>query len=406
MDSLVMAAARALRAGDPLAALKHVALREDAAALAMRGIAMAQLGELAKARLLLRRAARLFDPKEIVERARCVAAEAEVALAARDLVWPARSLAEAVRTFIARGDRENALHARLLQIRHLLLLGRVSEASAALSGLDLRAAPARLTAESELLAFEIALRGGRTQAARASLKNAQQAAQRSGIPALMSEVERAGRALSVPAARLIERGEERPLVVADVDGVLGSQRLVVDACRRAARYRGRVIRFSRRPILFALLRALAEAWPGEAARELLIEHAFGTRRANASHRVRLRVGIGRLRSKLRPLAEVRAGSLGFRLSSRMPGAVAVLAPPIETPDAEVLALLADGEAWSTSALALALGSSQRTVQRALGELAAAGKARAVGRGRARRWVSSPVSGFTTVLLLPAFPGFG
>ncbi|HWE24168.1 MAG TPA: helix-turn-helix domain-containing protein [Myxococcales bacterium] len=401
MDSLVTSAARALRAGDPLSALQRIALRDDAPALALRGIAMAQLGELAKAKLLLRRAARRFGPTESVQRARCVTAEAEVALAGRDLVWPGRALADALRTFATHADHENSIHARLLQVRRLLLLGQVSEADVLLSSVDLSSAPARLIATGELLAFEIAVRRGKSERARASLARSQRAAESSRIPALIAEVEQAGRALTLPAARLMESGKERLLVLAEVEGVLASQHLIVDACRRAARQAQQVVELWRRPVLFALLRALAEAWPGDAARDLLVERAFETRRPNASHRARLRVEIGRLRKELRPLAEVQATARGFVLSSREPAGVLVLAPPIEGPDAAVLALLADGEAWSTSALALALGSSQRTVQRALGALDAEGKVRALGRGRARRWLSSPVSGFTTALLLPA-----
>src|SRR5690242_12634554 len=161
MDSSIAAAGRALRAGDPLGALKRVALRDDPPALALRGIAMAQLGELPRARALLRKAARGFGPRDTVGRARCLTAEAEVALAARDLAWPSRALAEALRTFAAHGDRENATHARLLQIRRLLLLGRVDEAEAACVTLALGAAPARLAAVAAFVTFEIALRRGR-----------------------------------------------------------------------------------------------------------------------------------------------------------------------------------------------------------------------------------------------------
>jgi hypothetical protein len=405
MDSLITAAARALKAGDPLGALKRIALRDDAPALALRGIAMAQLGELAKAKVLLRRAARSFSPSERVERARCVTAEAEVALASRDLRWPTHALDEARRTFGALGDHDNRLHAALLQIRRLLLLGRVTEAGDALAELDLRAAPAMLTARGELVAFEIALRRGHTAPARAALARARAAADRSGIDPLCAEVERAERTLALPAARLIAGGEERPLVLAEVETVLASQNLIVDACRRVARSQRHEVRLARRPVLFALLRSLAEAWPGEATREILCERAFGARRTNESHRVRLRVELGRLRRELRSLADVRATPGGFALLPRS-GEVLVLAPPIESPDAAVLALMADGEAWSTSALALGLGSSQRTVQRALGALEASGKVRTLGRGRARRWLSAPIGGFATTLLLPAPPGMG
>jgi tetratricopeptide (TPR) repeat protein len=399
MDSLVTAAARALKAGDPLGALKRIALRDDPPALALRGIAMAQLGELAKAKALLRRAARLFGPRERVERARCVTAEAEVALAARDLRWPTHALDEARRTFGARGDHDNALHAALLQIRGLLLLGRVTEARDALDKLDLRVAPDMLTARAKLVAFEIALRRGRTALARAALDCARAAAERSGIDALCAEVERGECTLALPVARLIAGGKERPLVLGEVETVLASRHLIVDACRRVARSGRREVHLARRPILFALLRSLAEAWPGEATREMLCERAFRARRINESHRARLRVELGRLRRELRLLAEVRATPGGFALLPRS-GEVVVLAPPIESADAAALALLSDGEAWSTSALALALGSSQRTVQRALGALKASGKVRTLGRGRARRWLSAPIGGFATTLLLP------
>jgi hypothetical protein len=407
VDASITAAGRALRAGDPLGALKRVALREDPAALALRGIAMAQLGDLGRSRSLLRRAGRGFGARETVERALCLTAEAEVALAARDLAWPARALAEALRVFAARGDRENAAHARLLQVRRLLLLGRVDEAEGACATLALADGPARLAAIAALVAFEIALRRGRAEPARAAITRARDAAARSNIGALCAEVERAGRALVLPAARLVVGDGARPATLADVEAVLASADLVVDGCHRAARRGDRFVGLARRPVLFALLRRLAETWPGEAARDDLVARAFGARRMNASHRARLRVELGRLRRELAPLADVRATSGGFVLAPR--GArdiqVRLLLPPIESPDAAVLALLADGEAWSTSALALALGSSQRTVQRALHALEGATQVRALGRGRSQRWLSAPVAEFATSLLLPVAGGF-
>jgi hypothetical protein len=403
MDFAIRVAARALNAGDPLGALKQVALRDEPAALALRGIALAQLGDLAKARELLRRAGRAFGPRDALERARCLAAEAEVALAARDLAWPSRALAEALRVFAARGDRENAVHVQLMQIRRLLLLGRIDEAGEALADLD-RDLPARLAAMASLLAFEVLLRQGKAGQARAEIARAWEAAARSGIRALVAEIEHARRMLALPAARLVTGGRGRPVTLAEVEAVLASKELIVDGCRREARLGARVVRLARRPVLFALLRRLAEAWPGEAERASLVEHAFGARRMNPSYRARLRVEMGRLRQQLRPLAGIRATSGGFELVPRR--AVLLLLPPIESPDASVLALLADGEAWSTSALGLALGSSQRTVQRALRALEEVGQVRSLGRGRSQRWLSAPVVGFATTLLLPGAESFG
>jgi DNA invertase Pin-like site-specific DNA recombinase len=114
----------------------------------------------------------------------------------------------------------------------------------------------------------------------------------------------------------------------------------------------------------------------------------------------LRVEVGRLRTALRTLASVSATKRGFRLAPRRAQEIVVLAPPVEEQHAAVLALLTDGESWSSSALAIALGASPRTVQRALEQLAAAGKVQWFGRGRARRWMTPPIPGFTTTLLLP------
>jgi DNA-binding winged helix-turn-helix (wHTH) protein len=400
MDSLVTAAARALAAGDPLGALDRVALRNDPPSLALRGVAMAQLGDLERARSLLRRAARAFGPKESLARARCLTAEAEVALATRRLSWPAGPLESALRTLEAHGDRANAAHARLILIRRLLLLGRIEQAETALRSLELGAAPATVAAIGELLAAEVALRRLHPRAAGKALERAREAAERTRIPALRAEVESAWRELEKPAARLITGNRARPVRLDEVEALLASDDVVVDACRRAVLAGGRTIGLTRRPVLFVLVRALAEGWPEVVPRDALIARAFGARRVNESHRARLRVEMGRLRRELRQIAEVIAQGKGYRLSPRL-GRVVVLAPPIDGSDPALIALLSDGECWSTSALALALGASQRTVQRGLSSLEAAGSVQSLGRGRARRWRSPPITGFTTTLLLPA-----
>jgi len=401
MDSLITAAARRLAAGDPLGALNRVALRGDAPALALRGVAMAQLGDLVRARALLRGAARAFGQKEAVARARCVVAEAEVALVSRDLGWPARALDAARTTLEAHGDRVNAAYARYLEARRLVLIGRIDEAEGALADLDPSPLPPASRAAHELVVAGIAMRRLRTKAARAALGRAERAARDARIPALTAEVEGASVVLKTPAARLIASGRDRLLRLDEVEALLASKRLVVDACRRVVRDARTVVSLARRPVLFALARALGEAWPGEAPRDVLVARAFGAKRADESHRARLRVEVGRLRTVLRALASVSATKGGFALGARRAREVVVLAPPVEGEHAAVLALLADGESWSSSALALALGASQRTVQRALDSLAGAGKAQSFGRGRARRWMTPPVPGFTTALLLPA-----
>ncbi len=401
MDSLITAAARALAAGDPLAALKRVALRDDPPALALRGIAMAQLGELARAKDLLRSAARGFGPNEATARARCVVAEAEIALVSRDLSGTMQTLGAARAVLEAHGDRANAAHAGYLEARRLLLIGRLDDAERTLDAFDVAALPRASRTGYWLVAAGIAMRRVRAEPARAALDRAAHAAGEMGISSLAAEVDRASRALAAPAACLVAHDEKRLLGLADVEALIASGALVADACRNVVRAGTTVVALSGRPVLFALARALAEAWPDDVSRETLIARAFRGRDADESHRARLRVEIGRLRKTLRPLAGLSATSRGFVLKPHGEHTVAVLAPPVEGDHAEVLALLADGEAWASSALALALGVSPRSVQRALEALAEAGRAESFGRGRACRWMAPNVPGFPTTLLLPA-----
>ncbi|MCH6485481.1 helix-turn-helix domain-containing protein [Pseudoxanthomonas sp. LH2527] len=401
MDSLIAAAGRALSTGDVLGALKHVGWRDDPPALALRGIAMAQLGDYPRARDLLRRAARGFGPREPMARARCVVAEAEVALALRDFGAEPQRLHAAAQALATRGDRANARHAELIALRRQLLLGRLQAARAAVDALDLEGAPAAHHALAALAQSEIALRSLRTREARLALQRAKTAAAQAGIPALSAEIAQLDASLQRPAARVLQAGHEQLATLDDVEALLASGALVVDAVRHALREGGTVLSFARRPVLFALLRALATGWPGDVDRNALIAHVFRTRQPDETHRARLRVEIGRLRRLLRPFAALTATARGFQLSPHGTHGVVVLAPPVDGEQGALHGLLADGMAWSTSALALATGDSQRSVQRALAAMEATGHVRAVGRARAQRWVAPPLAGFTTILLLPA-----
>jgi len=404
MDSLITASARSLASGDVLGALKHVALRDDPPALALRGIAMARLGDFPKARELLRRAARGFGSHEELARARCVIAEAEVAMAMRDFAAPPRHLAAALAVLEAHGDYGNALQARLIAARKALLLGRIDAATAELSRLDIRALTPALAAVAQLAAAELAMRSLRPAVARAALAHAQAAATRARVPELLAEVMEATAALQRPAARRHVPGPDEPQTLISLDEVaalLVSGTLVLDACRRGLGCNGTWRPLARRPVLFALARSLAEAWPGDAARDLLIERAFNARRPDETHRARLRVEIGRLRALVKGLACIEATPSGFALLPLDGRPLALLEPPIDGEQASLLALLADGAAWSTSALALALDASQRTIQRALAELETDGRVRSIGNARTRRWLAPPLAGFTTILLLPA-----
>src|ERR1700738_2409801 len=306
MDSLITAAARALAAGDPIGALKRVALRDDAPALALRGIAMAQLGDLVRAKALLRSAARAFGPTEAVARARCIVAEAEIALVSRDLGWPAKALDAARATLEVHGDRLNAAHARHLEVRRLLLIGRLDEAERTLALLDPAPFLPASRAAHELVVAGIAMRRLRTKAARAALARAGRAARDGAIPALTAEVERTSLVLNTPAARLIARGDERLLLLEEVEALLASRALVVDAGRHVVRDTPTGVSLARRPVLFALARALGEAWPGDVPRGALVARAFRAKLVDESHRARLRVGVGRLRRGLRTVAGVGA----------------------------------------------------------------------------------------------------
>lgn len=401
MDGLIATAERALAAGDALAALKFVALREDPTALALRGIAMAQLGDLDRARLAMRAAMRGFPAAQILARSRCRLVEAEIALAARDLVGAGQTLADLRLALDRCGDRVNAAHAGYLQARLWLLTGRPDDAARALASVDLEVLPGLSRPGYWLAHAGVAMRQVRAGVARTALHHAENDARRIAIPAVSAEVARVRGAFDAPAARLLAAGQDRLLNLDAVEALMTGNMLIVDACRNGLRHGATVIPLARRPVLFALLRVLAECWPGDASRELLLARAFHARHADDSHRARLRVEIGRLRELVGRAAEITATGQGYRLDAPHASGVAVLAPPVEGDHAGLLALLADGEAWSSSALALALGVSARTVQRGLAALAGTGQVDWFGQGRARRWTARQIPGYPTCLLLPS-----
>lgn len=405
MDSTITSASQALAAGNPLDAMNLVALRNDAPALALRGIAMAQIGDLVRAKSLLREAVRAFGPQDRVAQARCVVAETEIALATRDLGWPTKRLNAARKTLETHHDYANAALARHIELRRQLLLGQLDHVEQALSEIDTTPYPPALKASHELVIAGVRMRRLQTQSARQALVRAARYARQSGIPGLMSETEDAALVLNTPAARLITSGRERLVLLEEVEALLASRSLVIDACRYDVRFKDTIISLARRPLLFSLVRLLSEAWPNDISRDVLIEQAFRTKYADDTHRVRLRVEIGRLRKLLKELLDIEATSRGFVLVPGQDQEVAVLARPVEERHGSLLALLADGQAWSSSALAAALGTSQRTVQRALDTLATAGKVQSFGHGRTCRWLLPSIPAFTTTLLLPApLPG--
>jgi DNA-binding transcriptional ArsR family regulator len=416
MDADLEAAASCLARFDSLGALRLVGLRDDPEALALRGVALAQLGEDSTAHGLLRRAERAFLRSDPVMHARIVAARGEIALAARDLELAGRLLEAAEAALGA--DRTNRTYVRFLRVRRLLLLGRVDEARA-LAAIDIRGAPPRLRALVELLRADIAARRLRVLEADAAIARARMAARAAELPPLAEQVERLAAEVAAPVARIVRSGQVAPATLAEIASLERERGLVVDACRRELRLARVTVSLATRPVLFALAEALAEAAPGGQSRALLIERAFGARRTTESLRARLRVEIGRLRRTLEPFGplaiESTTDGFALRWTASSGGTVAsargevsprvvVVLPPADGEASLLLALLRGGEAWSSSALASATGLGQRAVQRALAELKDAGKIDTHGAGRNRRWVARPPDGFATTLLLLTRPG--
>lgn len=400
MDSMLNAAARALSRGDLIGALERVALRDDPPGLALRGIVMARLGDYGRARDLLKRARQRFSTEEAVARARCAVAEAEIALVQREIAFADGQLPQAWALLESRGDAANAAFARIVEARRLLLLGRLADARGVIADVSATALSPPMRAAFHLVAAGIAGRMIEARLAADELARAAQAAVAAGDPALVAEVEAAQRMLAAPAARLRTADREHAVTLAEIEALNASPAAVVDACRHQLRLDGSVVAMATRPVLFALLRLLAEAWPGDLSRHALITRGFRAKEADESHRARLRVEIGRLRALVAPVAAIEATRDGYRLEPAGGRQIAVLSPPTTERHGALLALLSDGEAWSSSALAAALGSSARTVQRALDDLKREGRVYCHGDGRARRWLTPALAGFPTTMLLP------
>jgi hypothetical protein len=367
-------------------------MREDAGALALRGVAMAQLGEDRAAQKLLARAERGFAPGDPM-RARILAARGEVALAARDLELAGRLLEAAE---LALPERVNRTFVRLVRVRRLLLLGRVEEASGLLA-IDLHGAPPKLRVHAELLRADIAARRLQVLEAEAAIARARRAARSAALPPLSAQVERAAADITAPVARLVRDGTIELATLAVIASLARDGALVVDACRHELRLGGATVSLVTRPVLFALAQALGEVAPLAQGRALLIERAFGVRRTSDSLRARLRVEIGRLRRALSTLGPtIDSTPEGFVLRGER---IVVVLPPADGEASLLLALLRGGEAWSSSALASASALGKRAVQRALAELKHEGKIDSNGAGRGRRWVARPPDGFAMTLLL-------
>lgn len=400
MESQIHAAARQLAQGDPLGALGRVALRQDPPALALRGTAMAQLGALETATALLRRAERGFGLGEELNRARCTLARLEVAIAQRDFGFRERDFMEAHATFVRHGDESNGHLAQLLTARHQLLIGKITRAERSLDPLDFDALPSALAGLGRLLQARVAIRRIAARKAERLVALAAQHAAQSGISALEREIEQTRRVLKAPAGRVLSETGGQSLLLSDVERLLELPGLLVDACRRQLTFQRQTIGLSKRPVLFALIERLASEPRLEASREQLVRYAFESKACNESHRARLRVEIGRLRALLRGVAGITATRAGYQLLPHRSAAVRLLLPPLTGPHADVLALLSDGQAWSTASIALALGKSQRSVQRACRALRSEAALVALGRGPYQRWLSASLQPIAPALLLP------
>lgn len=393
-------AALALHAGDAIGALQAVALRDDPRSLAMRATAMARMGDLARARILFERAERGFAGSDRLGHARCLLARAELQLAMRDGGWPAAELLGAHAIFREQGDTWNATYLKLVEARRAIMLGRLDEAETILAVHGHGGHPV-LRAIANLLGAHLFFRQLRIGEARTALARASGDLEAGGPEALRMEVLRMHATLRTPFAGRRSGKDLLPLLPDALCALNQSVNLIVDATRFEVRHRESAISLVTRPVLFSLLSCLATAWPGECRREDLIGAVFRGRQVDESYRARLRVEMLRLRRLLGAVGSVVATAGGYRLVPDNATAVVMIEPLAGTRHAQLLALLGDGEAWTSLAVAEALGASRRTAQRSLEALSREGLVRKQGAGSAQRWRAPGVDPIALAMLLPA-----
>jgi tetratricopeptide (TPR) repeat protein len=396
LPAALLDAGRALAGGDPLRALALVGRVDSALGLTLRGVAYAQLGDLDLARKSLLRAVSVADDPRTLARAR--AALAEIALTTGDPAVAARDARASADELEALDDARNASMQRLVLARALVLLGRLGEARQVVDEVLSDDLAPDVFAVASLAQAEIAVRALAALDAREALARARRALEQAPHSLLSRAIQCVERELSLPVARLVRAGVSASADLFAIEESCRGHVLLVDACRRLALGGRATIPLARRPVLFALLLALAHAWPGSVARDELISRAFEVRRINPSHRARLRVEIGRLRGVLEGLAaEPTATPDGYALASERP--VVILLPLSDDEAARVALLLGDGASWSAQGLAEHAGVSRRTAQRALSTLVASGDAVRTGQGKTVRYARPGAPIASRMLLL-------